>query len=137
MKKVEITYNPYLVTTQIKVDGQTPKANSSLNVDKTRLQEWVEKLPQILMDEYRDTNFEITFKGTQEDYQDIISAVETYGNKINAKCTLDKTADIADAEATIDKIFGDIKKVQFLNLKTRLLRMLLKKQRILSLKSTL
>lgn len=110
MKKVEITYNPYLVTTQIKVDGQTPKANSSLNVDKTRLQEWVEKLPQILMDEYRDTNFEITFKGTQEDYQDIISAVETYGNKINAKCTLDKTADIADAEATIDKIFGDIKK---------------------------
>lgn len=62
MKKVEITYNPYLVTTQIKVDGQTPKANSSLNVDKTRLQEWVEKLPQILMDEYRDTNFEITLR---------------------------------------------------------------------------
>lgn len=110
MKKVTIKYNPYLVTTQITVDDQTPKANSSLNVDKTRLQEWVEKLPQILMDEYRDTNFEITFKGTQEDYQDIISAVEAYGNKINAKCTLDKTADIADAEATIDSIFEEIKK---------------------------
>lgn len=109
MKKVAITYNPYLVTTQITVDDQTHKANSSLNVDKTRLQEWVEKLPQILMDEYRDTNFEITFKGTQEDYQDIISAVEAYGNKINAKCTLDKTADIADAEATIDSIFEKIK----------------------------
>ena len=108
MKKVTIKYNPYLVTTQITVDDQTPKANSSLNVDKTRLQEWVEKLPQILMDEYRDTNFEITFKGTQEDYQDIISAVEAYGNKINAKCTLDKTADIADAEATIDSIFEEI-----------------------------
>lgn len=109
MKKVAIKYNPYLVTTQITVDGQTPKANSSLNVDKTRLQEWVEKLPQILMDEYRDTNFDITFKGTKEDYQDIISAVEAYGNKINAKCTLDKTADIADAEATIDCIFEEIK----------------------------
>lgn len=110
MKKVTIKYNPYLVTTQITVDDQTPKVNSSLNVDKTRLQEWVEKLPQILMDEYRDTNFEITFKGTQEDYQDIISAVEAYGNKINAKCTLDKTADIADAEATIDFIFEEIKR---------------------------
>lgn len=109
MKKVAIKYNPYLVTTQITVDGQTPKANSSLNVDKTRLQEWVEKLPQILMDEYRDTNFDITFKGTKEDYQDIISAVEAYGNKINAKCILDKTADIADAEATIDCIFEEIK----------------------------
>lgn len=109
MKNVVIKYNPYLVTTQIKVDGQIPKANSSLNVDKIRLQEWVEKLPQILMDEYRDTNFEITFKGTQDDYQDIISAVEAYGNKINAKCTLDKTADIADAEATIDSIFEKIK----------------------------
>ena len=110
MKKVTIKYNPYLVTTQIKVDGQQPKANSSLNVANTRLQEWVERLPQILIDEYRDTNFEITFKGTQDDYQDIISAIEAYGNKINAKCTLDKTADIADAEATIDSIFEEIKK---------------------------
>lgn len=110
MKKVAIKYNPYLVTTQITVDGKSPKANSSLNVDKTRLQEWVEKLPQILMDEYRDKNFEITFKGTQEDYQDIISAVKAYGNKINAKCILDKTADIADAEATIESIFEEIKK---------------------------
>lgn len=109
MKKVAIKYNPYLVTTQIMVDGKKPKANSSLNVDKTRLQEWVEKLPQILIDEYRDTNFDITFKGSEEDYQDITSAVEAYGNKINAKCTLDKTANIADTEATIDKIFEKIK----------------------------
>lgn len=119
MKKVVIKYNPYLVTTQIMVDGQAPKANSSLNVDKIRLQEWVEKFPQILLDEYRDTNFEITFKGTQEDYQDIISAVETYGNKINAKCTLDKTADIADAEATIDSIFEEIKKGPIPDLKDK------------------
>ena len=119
MKKVAIKYNPYLVTTQITVDGKSPKANSSLNVDKTRLQEWVEKLPQILMDEYRDKNFEITFKGTQEDYQDIISAVKAYGNKINAECTLDKTADIADAEATIESILRKSRKAQFLNFKDK------------------
>ena len=109
MKKVTIKYNPYLVTTQIMVDGQQPKANSSVNVTNSRLQEWVEQLPQILTDEYRDTNFEITFTGTQADYDDIVSAVEDYGNKVNIKCKLNKTADIADAEATINSIFEEIK----------------------------
>ena len=54
MKKVKIKYNPYIVETEITVDGQKPKANSALNVGKKRLQEWVEKLPKILLDEYRD-----------------------------------------------------------------------------------
>ena len=109
MKIVKIKYNPYLVTTDITVDGQKPKANSSLNVENSRLQEWVEKLPQILIDEYRDTNFEISFTGTQADYDDIISAIDAYGDKVNMSCKLNKTADIADAEATIDSIFEDIK----------------------------
>lgn len=56
MKKVCIKYNPYQVTTEITVDGQAPKANSALNVTNFRLQEWVERLPQILIDEYRDSN---------------------------------------------------------------------------------
>jgi hypothetical protein len=110
MKRVTIKYNPYLVTTQIKVDGQSPKPNSSLKVENSRLQEWVERLPQILMDEYRDTNFEIAFTGTQADFDDVVSAVGAFGNKVNIKCELNKTADIADAEATIDSIFEEIKK---------------------------
>lgn len=110
MKKIEIKYNPYLVTTKVTIDGQKPKANSSLNVENSRLQEWVEKLPQILIDEYRDTNFELTFTGTQADYGDVVSAIEAFGNKVNISCKLNKTADIADAEATINAIFEDIKK---------------------------
>jgi hypothetical protein len=109
MKRVTIKYNPYLVTTQIKVDGQSPKPNSSLKVENSRLQEWVERLPQILMDEYRDTNFEIAFTGTQADFDDVVSAVDAFGDKVNIKCELNKTADIADAEATIDSIFEEIK----------------------------
>lgn len=109
MKKVTLKYNPYLVSTLITVDGNSPKPNSSLNVENTRLQEWVEKLPQILMDEYRDTNFEIDFTGTQADYDDVLSAIDAFGNKVNIKCHLNKTADIADAEATINSIFEEIK----------------------------
>ena len=90
MKKIEIKYNPYLVTTKVTIDGQKPKANSFLNVENSRLQEWVEKLPQILIDEYRDTNFDLTFTGTQADYGDVVSAIEAFGNKVNISCKLNR-----------------------------------------------
>ena len=109
MKKVKIKYNPYIVETEITVDGQKPKANSALNVGKKRLQEWVEKLPQILLDEYRDSNVIIEFTGTVSDYEDIESVFNVYKDKISATCNFYKTADITDVERTIDKIFMDIK----------------------------
>lgn len=109
MKKVKIKYNPYIVETEITVDGQKPKANSALNVGKKRLQEWVEKLPQILLDEYRDSNVTIEFTGSVSDYEDIESVFNIYKDKISATCNFHKTADITDVERTIDKIFEDIK----------------------------
>lgn len=109
MKKVKIMYNPYIVETEITVDGQKPKANSALNVGKKRLQEWVEKLPQIILDEYRDCNVTLEFTGTVSDYEDIESAFNVYKDKISATCNFHKTADITDVERTIDKIFEEIK----------------------------
>lgn len=109
MKKVKIKYNPYIVETEITVDGQKPKANSALNAGKKRLQEWVEKFPQILLDEYRDSNVTIEFTGSVSDYEDIESAFNVYKDKISATCNFHKTADITDVERTIDKIFEDIK----------------------------
>lgn len=91
------------------MDGQKPKANSALNVGKKRLQEWVEKLPQILLDEYRDSNVIIEFTGTVSDYEDIESVFNVYKDKISATCNFHKTADITDVERTIDKIFENIK----------------------------
>ena len=109
MKNVKIKYNPYVVETEITVDGQKPKANSALNVGKKRLQEWVEKLPQIILDEYRDSNVTIYFTGTVSDYEDIESSFNAYKDKISATCNFHKTADITDVEKTIDKIFDEIK----------------------------
>ena len=42
MKNIKIKYNPYLVTTEITVDGNKPKNNCSLNIGNKRLQEWIE-----------------------------------------------------------------------------------------------
>lgn len=109
MKKVKIKYNPYMVETEITVDGQKPKANSALNVGKKRLQEWVEKLPQILLDEYRDGNISLEYTGTISDYEDVESSFDNYKDKISATCNFHKTADITDVERTIDHIFEEIK----------------------------
>lgn len=109
MKNVKIKYNPYVVETEITVDGQRPKANSALNVGKKRLQEWVEKIPQIILDEYRDSNVTIDFTGTVSDFEDIESSFNAYKDKISATCNFHKTADITDVEKTIDRIFDEIK----------------------------
>lgn len=109
MKKVIIKYNPFKVKTEITVDGKQPKSDSSLRVDNYRLQEWVDQLPQRLIDEYRDRNFEIEFIGTENDYNDVVASLEAYGNSINAKCKLSATPGIAEVEAEIDKIFAEIR----------------------------
>lgn len=108
MKKVRIKYNPYRITTDITVDGKAPKSNSHLNVTNFRLQEWIERLPQILIDEYRDCNFEIEFIGTEADYNDVVAAIEAFGSEIKAKCTLNPTLNIDEVEASIDNIFAEI-----------------------------
>lgn len=109
MKKVKIKFNPYLIKTQIEVDGKVPKVDSALNVSNFRLQEWIEKLPQTLIEEYRDRNFEIEFVGTSADYSDVLAAIKSCGAEINAKCTHYPTPSIDEVEATIDEIFKDIK----------------------------
>lgn len=109
MKKVKIKYNPYKVETEVTVDGQRPKANSALLVGKKRLQEWVEKLPQILLDEYRDSNFMIDYTGCVSDYEDVESSFNSFKGKISVTCNFHKTADITDVEREIDRIFEKIK----------------------------
>lgn len=108
MKKVTIKYNPYLVSTEITVNGQKPKPNSALNVGKKRLQEWVELLPQNLLDEYRDSNIELEFTGNASDYEDLKSAFAAIGNSLSVSYQFNKKSDITDVEKDIDKIFEDI-----------------------------
>ena len=106
MQNIKITYNPYLVETKVLINGKAPKDNSALNIRKKRLQEWVEKLPDILVSELKDRNYNITFVGTEEDYEDLKSALET--DKLSVNLDFEKTADIKDVEKEIENIFNDI-----------------------------
>ena len=108
MKKVSIKYNPYLVTTEVTIDGQPPKANSQLNVGNLRLQDWVDRLPEILCNEYRDNNFEITFIGTQADYEDVTIAFKSFNKPMKVSYNFIKKADISDVEKEVKAIFNEI-----------------------------
>ena len=71
MKKINITYNPYLIKTSVLIEGKTPKPNSRLNFGKIRLQEWANNIADILVEESRDKNFQIEFVGLETDFEDL------------------------------------------------------------------
>ena len=120
MKNIKIKYNPYLVETEILVDGAKPKQNSSLNVKGKRLQEWIEKLPDIIIDEYRDRNANVEFTGTAADYEDVQTVLNSCNeDKFRAELSFHKKADISDVEKEIDSIFNDIQAGPVIELKDK------------------
>lgn len=111
--KVFIRYNPYKLETEITVDGKKLAQNSKLGERAafgTRLQEWVEELPNILIDEYNDTNFEVTFHGTLLDYEDLktvfTEASKRYGLTVQLEHKPSK--ETTDKEVLIDDVFKQI-----------------------------
>ena len=76
MKRVYIKYNPYKVETEVMLEDKELK---SLDVIDKRLQEWIESFPKILFEECNtlEEEFEIVFKGTNLDYEDLEFVIET------------------------------------------------------------
>lgn len=113
MKHVFIKYNPYKLTTEITVDGKTLAQNSKLGEKATegsRLQEWIEDLPKILVGEYNDTDFEVHFHGTRSDYEDmdvVFKEAEAQG-LLTAKRYLIPAKETSDKEVLIDNVFKEI-----------------------------
>ena len=118
MRKVLIKYNPYKVETNIIIDGKPIKQNSSLNVEDVRLQEWVEELPQRLVDECNTKRYDITFHGTLLDYEDLVSVIQE--NKIygfEAACQHLPAKEVQDKEQAITEVFSEIQEGPFDELK--------------------
>ncbi len=123
MKKVFIKYNPYKVETEVTVDGKGLADNSRLGertVVGSHLQEWVEELPDILIDEYNDTDFDVTFHGTLLDFEDLTevftSACER--GELTAKLNRIPAKETSDKEILIDEVFRKIQEGPFEDLRT-------------------
>ncbi|KKB45512.1 hypothetical protein HMPREF1212_04706 [Parabacteroides sp. HGS0025] len=109
MKQIKIKYNPYLLSTEILIDGKKPKANSKLNFGKLRIQEWSSRLPEILIEECSDRNYEIEFIGTETDYNDLKCSIESFG-QISCNLLPKFQQSVSDVEIEVDKLFDEIKK---------------------------
>lgn len=72
MAQVNIKYNPYKMETQIAVNGKPITTDSTLYriIKGKRLQEWIAKFPQMLIDELNTVDFDIVFYGMPLDWDD-------------------------------------------------------------------
>lgn len=118
MRTVYIEYNPYRLETNILIDGKAPKQNSKLCVGEKRLQEWIEDLPEILVEECSTHEFDIAFHGTTLDYEDVESVVEDANHQgLHIELTHEPAKEVADKETAISEIFDEIQNGPFEELK--------------------
>lgn len=107
MKRIKITYNPYLIKTSVLVEGKSPKPNSKLNFGKIRLQEWSNNIVDILVEECRDRNFQIEFVGLETDFEDLQAAVSE-SKEVSASFDFKKKPSVEEVEHEVNRIFVDI-----------------------------
>lgn len=80
MMKAELNYNPYLLETSVKFNGQAPRINSLVEkFQNSSLQKWVHRIPDIFYDEMNGFDFELDFSGTERDFLEVVDAFRRKG----------------------------------------------------------
>jgi len=70
MANAELQFNPYLLETEVKFNGQDPKINSQIEkYEKQLLADWVREVPKMFYDEMNGYDFDLFFSGTEYDFQ--------------------------------------------------------------------
>jgi hypothetical protein len=83
MTEVYIKYNPYRLSTELKINGN-PLSNESCianDIEGKRLQKWIGDLPKKLRDERNTRELKVKFHGNKLDYDDVEDAFENAKNK--------------------------------------------------------
>lgn len=76
----ELNHNPYLLTTEVKFNGQSPHVNSQIEkYQKCTLKDWVNKIPSIFYDEMNGFDFDLLFWGTLADFDEVKRAFANVG----------------------------------------------------------
>ncbi|WP_027868619.1 hypothetical protein [Eubacterium sp. AB3007] len=80
MIKAELSYNPYLLETEIKFNGREPRINSLVEkYQNANLQDWVKEVPEIFYNEMNGYDFELEFSGPKLDCEEVVQAFEQAG----------------------------------------------------------
>ena len=106
MTALFIKYNPFIIKTDITVNGQRPKDNSYLNIGRKRLQEWVDDLPQRVYNEFLDKDISIEFVGMEDDFRDLEDAFSRSDLHVSFKTDFKPCIDVI--EDSVTKIYNEI-----------------------------
>ena len=80
MISAELSYNPYLMETNIRFNGQPPRINSQVEkYQNLSLQSWISRIPKIFYDEMNGYYFELGFAGTKLDYEALCNTFRRAG----------------------------------------------------------
>ena len=86
--KINLTYNPYTVETEIAVNGEVVNDGLVEICKNMRLQQWIDKIFPKIAESFNTKNIEFIFKGTVLDAEDVKDAVKKF-NGIILKGILD------------------------------------------------
>ena len=80
MISAELQHNPYMLETDVRFNGQSPKINSQIEkYERQILLDWVKNVPEIFYDEMNGYDFDLFFSGTEYDFQKLNQAFKNHG----------------------------------------------------------
>ena len=104
MISAELQHNPYLLETDVKFNGQSPKINSQIEkYENQLLSDWVKNVPGIFYDEMNGYDFDLYFSGTEYDFQKLHQAFAKL-NVTQEQVRLIMRNELEDAEVKRNKI---------------------------------
>ena len=72
MVQADLEYNPYLLETTVRFNGNLPRINSLIEkYQGDKLQTWIQRVPAFFYDEMNGYYFELDFSGTSLDYEEL------------------------------------------------------------------
>lgn len=113
MAQVYVKYNPYKMETQISINGKAITTDSGLYkvVRGKRLQEWVAKFPQMLVDELNTVDFDIEFYGMPldwDDFEDVFKRAKDNGTIKGLKMKFSEGKSDETVSDKIVSVFTDL-----------------------------
>lgn len=80
MITAELSYNPYLLETEVKFNGEKPRINCEIEKYQHRpIEEWADRIPDIFYNEMNGFDFDLNFIGTEADFEKVKNAFAEKG----------------------------------------------------------
>jgi archaellum component FlaC len=100
MVKAELSYNPYLLETKVKFNGQEPKINSLVEkYQEGKLHDWITEIPAVFYNEMNGYDFDLDFSGTKADFGELEQAFVDSG--VSTKPETKASGETAPADVRI------------------------------------